>query len=105
MPPDVVTEVTVTLAVVSAIVGKALAWIVVVPAPTPVTGTMALVAFAAKFTVSGTVATAGLLELKLMIRPPVGAGADSVNVRFCVAVPVIDRLVGEKLAARATLAT
>src|SRR5215472_16258189 len=46
---------TVTLAVVSATLGRALAWMVVVPGATPVTGTLTLVALAAKLTVAGTV--------------------------------------------------
>ena len=57
---------------------------------------------AAKFTVAGTVATLVLLELRLMVRPPAGAGADRFKVRFCVAVPVMVRLVGEKLALAVT---
>ena len=75
---------------------------VVVPGATPVTATIALVALAAKLTVAGTVAAPVLLELKLMVKPPAGAGADRFRVRFCVAVPVIVRLVGEKLAVAAT---
>ena len=72
------------------------------PGATPVTATLTLVALAAKFTVAGTVATPVLLELRFMVRPPVGAGADKFKVRFCVAVPVMVRLVGEKLAVAAT---
>jgi hypothetical protein len=75
---------------------------VAVPAATPVTATVALVAFAANVTVKGTVATNGLLELRVTVKPPAGAGADKVSVRFWVAVPVIVRLAGEKLIARPT---
>jgi hypothetical protein len=103
MPPEGATVLTVTLAVVSAMAGKALACIVAVPAVTPVTGTVMLVAFAAKAIVEGTVATAGLLELKLRIKPPGGAGADKFKVRFCVAPPRIERLTGEKVAERPTV--
>jgi hypothetical protein len=53
--------------------------------------------FAPKLTVAGAVATPGLLELRLIVRPPVGAGADRMSVRFCVVVPLIVRLPGEKL--------
>src|ERR1700693_4170729 len=64
--------VTVTLAVVSGTLGSALAWMVVEPPLTPVTGTVTLLAPAAKFTVGGTVATLGLSELRLTVRPPAG---------------------------------
>src|SRR3954447_11963527 len=74
----------------------ALARITVEPAATPVTGTVAVVTPAAKATVAGTVATAGLSELTLMVTPPAGAGADKVKVRFPVAVPVMGRVAGEK---------
>src|SRR5207302_2228984 len=67
------------------------------PANTPVTGTVTLVIFARIVTAGGTVATPGLLELKLMFRPPEGAGVEMVNVVFCVAIPVIVKLAGEKL--------
>ena len=76
---------------------------IVVPAETPVTATTALLKFPAIVTLDGTVATAGLLELRLRVNPPAGAGADNVSVRFWVLVPVIDKLVGEKLAASATV--
>src|SRR3954453_20732678 len=72
---------TVTLAVDSAMLA-ALARIVVVPAPNPVTGTVALVAPAANDTVAGTVATPVLSDLRLTVTPTAGAGADKVNVRF-----------------------
>jgi hypothetical protein len=58
---------------------------------------------AAIFTVAGTFAAAVLLELKLMVTPPAGAGADRVRVRFCVAVPTMLRLVGENAAVAATV--
>jgi hypothetical protein len=89
--------------VVSGIFGRELAWIVAEPAATPVTGTVAVVPPAAMFAVAGTVAAAVLLELKLIVTPPAGAGADRVNVRFCVAVPVMLILVGENAAVAATV--
>jgi hypothetical protein len=72
------------MAVLSAMFGRLLAWIVAVPGATAVTGTVVVFAPDTKLTVAGTVATAGLLELRLMITPPKGADADSVSVRFCV---------------------
>lgn len=75
----------------------AVARIVVVPFPAPVTGTLALVLFAAIMTDAGTVATAGFVELRLTGKPPAGAGPESVSIRFCVAVPAIVRFCGEKL--------
>jgi hypothetical protein len=73
---------TVTLAVVSAILGRALAWMTVVPNATAFTGTLTLVAPALNTTVAGTVAVAGTLELKLMVIPPAGAALDRVRFRF-----------------------
>src|SRR5271165_925276 len=87
--------VTVTLAVVSGILGRELAWIVADPAATPVTGTLTLVALDGKVTVAGTLATAVLLELKLMTVPPEGAGTDRFSVIFCVTVPMIVVVSGE----------
>ena len=75
---------------------------VVVPGATLVTATLTLVALAAKLTVPGSVATPLLLELKFIVKPPAGAGADRFKVRFWVAMPVRVRLVGEKLALAAT---
>jgi hypothetical protein len=94
---------TVTLAVVSGIFGRELAWIVAAPGATPVTGTVAVVPPAAMFAVAGTVAAAVLLELKLMVTPPAGAGADRVRVRFCEEVPVMLMLVGVNAAVAATV--
>ena len=89
---------TVMLAVVSAIFGDRLAWITALPNASDVTGTDALVAPAVIVSVAGTVAMAVLLELRLRVRPPVGAGADRFNVRFCVMNPLIVMLDGVKLA-------
>jgi hypothetical protein len=73
-----------------------LAEIVTDPADTPVTGTETIVAPVPKLTVAGTVATVGSLELRLTVRGT-GANTDRLSVRFCVAVPLIVRLAGEKL--------
>ena len=86
---------TVTLAVVAATLGSALAWITADPTATPVTGTVTLLALAANVTIAGTVATAGLLELKSIIRPPAGAGAGKFRIRFCVAAAMSVTLSGE----------
>ena len=67
------------------------------PNATLVTGTVTLVAFGAIVTVAGTVATVGVVELRVTTRPAGGAGADSVSVRFWVAIPVIVALEGKKL--------
>ena len=71
---------TVTFAVASGIFGRLLAWMIAEPPATPVTATDVVVAFAAKLAVEGTVATPVLLELRFTLRPPAGAGADSVSV-------------------------
>jgi hypothetical protein len=94
MPP---TGCTVMLAVVFAMPGREDALMVAEPAVTPVTGTVVVVALAANVTVAGTVATLMLLELRLMVRPPAGAGADRFKVRFCEAVPMMVAIAGEKL--------
>jgi hypothetical protein len=94
---------TVTKAVVSAMFGGALAWIVAVPTATPVTGTETLLAFAGMVTVAGTVAAPALLELRVTVRPPAGAVPDKFSVRFCVVAPLMVRLVGEKLSVAVTV--
>lgn len=71
---------TVTLAVATP-KPVTLAVIVTEPAVTPVTGTFTVVAFAAKLTADGTVATAALLELRLALSPA-EAGPDKTSVRF-----------------------
>ena len=83
------------LAVVSARYGVALACIVAVPGTTPVTATAAVVALAANVTVAGTVAIDVLLELKLTVSPPAGAGPERVSVRFCETAPLIVIEAGE----------
>ena len=73
---------TVTFAVASATVAL-LARITADPAATPVTETIAVVAFSGMVTVAeATVAAAVLLELTLRISPPAGAGPERVSVRF-----------------------
>jgi hypothetical protein len=73
--------ITVTVAVVSANMGRLLAWMTADPNPAPDTGTLVVEEFAAKVTVAGTDATLGLLELTFTVRPPAGAGAESARVR------------------------
>jgi hypothetical protein len=74
----------------------AVAVIVTDPAATPVTGTLTLPEPAAPFTVTGTVATLGLLELRVTISPPAAAD-DRFRVRFCVEPTLtVKPLTGEK---------
>lgn len=88
---------TVTFAVASVRFG-ALARITAEPAATPETGIVAVVAPGCIVAAGEpTVATLVLLELTLKVRPPEGAGPESVNVRFWVSVPESVRLGGEKL--------
>ena len=74
-----------------------LAVIVADPAATPVIGTDTLVAFALMVTVPGTVAAPLLLDVRVMFKPPAGAGPDKFKVRFCVAPTPIESVDGEKL--------
>lgn len=60
----------------------ALAVMVVEPEPTPVTGTVTLVAFAGKVTEDGTVATPVLVELRLTVKA-LDCGEETVKLRFC----------------------
>src|ERR1017187_639465 len=81
---------TVTFVGAFAIVdATAVAVIVVGPAPTEVTTTFIVVAFAGKTTLGGTVATLGLLEVRLTVSPTEGAGAERLSATFCVVTPVI----------------
>ena len=66
------------------------------PGPTGVTGTFTLVMLAMNVAVAGTVATAVLLELKLTVSPPAGAGDDRLRNICCVPLPVMVRVPGEK---------
>jgi hypothetical protein len=110
VPPDVPPEVapdpsglrTVTVATVSGRLGRELACITAVPAAMPVTGIVTLVAFAAKLTEPGTVATLGLSELRLTVKPLAGAGVARINVRFTVWGPVMVTPPGEKPPAMTT---
>jgi hypothetical protein len=92
MDPRAATE---TVAVTSARFGSDFAWIVAAPCEIAVTWTFTLVAFAGNETVDGTLATAGLSELNVIVSPA-GAGAERVRVR--VAVPPVPTvmLFGEK---------
>ena len=81
--PLMATEITVTDAV-AFIKPVWLAVIVDEPAATPVMLKVAVVALAANVTVAGTVTLLGLLELRLIVKPPVGASPPtSVIVRGC----------------------
>lgn len=86
---------TVTVAA-ALVIFAALAVIVVAPGAIPVTGTLTLVAPAAKAALAGTVATPGLLETSVTVSPAAN-GADKLNVRFWTAAPVMVRLAGAKL--------
>jgi len=80
----------------------ALAVIVAEPFLTPVTGTETVVAPAGILTLAGTVATAVLLELKLIARAD-GAAIDSFSVKFVVPPTPIDAVGDEKLSDAPTL--
>ena len=56
-----------------------LAVMVALPGARPVTGTFTLLEAAAKVTVAGIVTAPGLLETKLTLSPPAGAGEDKFN--------------------------
>ncbi len=85
-------EVTVTLALALEYPG-ALAMMVVDPADTPVTTTVALEEPAMKLAVGCTVATPGLVELKLTVNPE-AAGADRIREKVLVPVPAMVALDG-----------
>src|SRR5208283_1817116 len=87
--PIVPWFVTVTLLVAFGMLGNKLAVIVAAPAPVAVTGIVVVLEFAANVTVEGTVATAVLLEMTLIVTPPVGARAVRVAVIFDVIGPVM----------------
>ena len=80
--PMVPALTTFTVAVVSGTFGEELPWITVEPMLTPVTGTLTVVVPAPKVTLAGTVAVLGLVDVRLMVKPPAGAAADRVRVRF-----------------------
>ena len=95
---------TVTAAVAFETFGETvLAVIVVVPAETPVTGKIAVVAPAAMVAVAGIVIIPAVLLAKVIATPPAGAGADSVKVRFCGVAPIRVRLAGEKVSEAPTV--
>lgn len=66
------------------------------------TGTETLVVPAVKVTVDGTVATPVLSELKFMVTPLAGAGAERINETKRLAVPVIVKDAGKKLSVAVT---
>lgn len=61
----------------------ALAVRVELPAPTPETSTATSVVFCAIVTLAGIVAAEVLLELRLIVKPPAGAGEDKRSTTFC----------------------
>ena len=66
----------------------------------PVTGTTSVVnelPSGKNVRVEGTAATAGLLELRLIVKPVAGAAAVRASERFCVVVPTMVRLGGENV--------
>ena len=67
------------------------------PGVPPVTATFALATPAGKVTVGGTLATLGLLELRVMVRPVDGAAAERFSTAFAVAAPVMVTLGWAKL--------
>src|SRR5438105_6679393 len=69
---------TVTLAEAPVTFG-AVAVMVEEPAPTPVTGTFALVALALNVTLGGTVTAPVLLDIKVTVNPFAGAGVERFN--------------------------
>ena len=79
-----------------------LAVIVAEPPDEDVIGTLTLVTLSAMVVVAGTEATDGALELRFTARPPAGAGAERVNVTFCVMAPEINTVAVEKLSEPAT---
>ena len=68
----------------------------VVPGATLVTATFTVDAPAAKVTLEGTVATAGLLEARLTVSAD-GAGPERFNAKFCGPGALIVRIRGVKL--------
>jgi hypothetical protein len=82
---------TVTLVVVLGRFGAVVLAVIVTgpPSATPVTGTFTVLVPAAITTLAGTVATAVLPEVRLIVIPPVGALADRFSATFCVTNPLI----------------
>jgi len=86
---------TVTFAVTAGMLGNRLAVITAVPTVMLVTGTTTVLAPCVNVAVAGTVATAVLLELRLIVTPPEGAFTDKVSVRFAEPRPLMVKLVGD----------
>src|SRR5712692_60496 len=94
---------TFTVAVASGMFGE-LALRTVEPAATPVTGTPMELLPAGKKAVEFTVATPGLVEVRLTRMPPGGAALESDSVMFCVVVPVMVRVAGDHVRPKPTSA-
>ena len=92
------SPITVTLAVISEIFGKALACMIAAPPPMPLTGRLTVVLFARRVTVWGTDATPVLLELTFITRS-FGSGEDRMRNNCCVAFAASVKLDGEKVMA------
>ena len=101
MPPPALCTVTVVVALVT--FGALLAAVTVaVPAATPVIGTFTVEAPCGMVTEAGTVAAAGLLELRVTASPPTGASEERFSATFCVAAPGITTFCAAKLSAAPT---
>ena len=92
---------TTTFAVALVRPGK-LAVMTAEPTEAPVTGTAMVVAPALMATEDATVAAA-VLDESVKTRPPAGAGADRVRVRFCVLPVLIAKVAGVRLIVAVTL--
>jgi hypothetical protein len=99
--PELLPAVTAAAALVT-LGAEAEAVIVTCPAATAVIGTATLVAFAENVTDAGTIATAGLLLLRLTAKPPAGAGNERFRLMLLVPGAVTLIAAGEKLKAAPT---
>lgn len=82
IPPPLAT---VTFVNASETFGSVPAWITANPIETAVTGTETLFAFGGNVTLEGTMATAGLVDVKLIVRPLETPVPARTSIRFCVA--------------------
>ena len=80
---------TPTVALAIPVAAGAAAVIVALPTETAVTGTLTMVAPAAKLRLAGTVATAVLPELRFTVSPPAGAAEDKLSGIVCVVSPLM----------------
>jgi hypothetical protein len=95
---------TVTVAVPFETFGETvLAVIVVDPTATPVTEIVVVLNPGPMFAVAGMLMIPAVLLAKVTNTPPAGAGADSVRIRGCDAVPVSVKVAGEKVSVAPTV--